>query len=171
MNEANFSYVHSDSEGLFFITNYRAPKYRLVKILFDDFSMAEVIPESNLTLKEASFVNDMIIADYIDINMHSKIIFLTEQGEGIDLTIPENITGTLSDFQSIDEKKIMFSSSSFTQPDRYFNFNTETAEVIQIWEEEIPGFDPSEYQEVSACLLYTSPSPRDRQKSRMPSSA
>ena len=75
MNEANFSYVNSDSEGLFFITNYRAPKYRLVKILFDDFSMAEVIPESNLTLKEASFVNDMIIADYIDINMHSKIIF------------------------------------------------------------------------------------------------
>ena len=150
MNEANFSYVNSDSEGLFFITNYRAPKYRLVKILFDDFSMAEVIPESNLTLKEASFVNDMIIADYIDINMHSKIIFLTEQGEGIDLTIPENITGTLSDFQSINEKTIMFSSSSFTQPDRYFNFNTETAEVIQIWEEEIPGFDPSEYQEVSA---------------------
>ena len=150
MNEANFSYVNSDSEGLFFITNYRAPKYRLVKILFDDFSMAEVIPESNLTLKEASFVNDMIIADYIDINMHSKIIFLTEQGEGIDLTIPENITGTLSDFQSINEKTIMFSSSSFTQPDRYFNFNTETAEVIQVWEEEIPGFDPSEYQEVSA---------------------
>ena len=75
---------------------------------------------------------------------------MTEQGEGIDLTIPENITGTLSDFQSINEKTIMFSSSSFTQPDRYFNFNTETAEVIQVWEEEIPGFDPSEYQEVSA---------------------
>ena len=27
------------------------------------------------------------------------------------------------------------------------------------------------YLEVLACLLYTSPSPRDRQKSRMPSSA
>ena len=26
-------------------------------------------------------------------------------------------------------------------------------------------------QEVKTCLLYTSPSPRDRQKSRMPSSA
>ena len=26
-------------------------------------------------------------------------------------------------------------------------------------------------KEVSACLLYTSPSPRDRQRSRMPSSA
>ena len=31
-------------------------------------------------------------------------------------------------------------------------------------------FAPGEEQ-VTACLLYTSPSPRDRQKSRMPSSA
>ena len=30
---------------------------------------------------------------------------------------------------------------------------------------------PSQTQDVRACLLYTSPSPRDRQKSRMPSSA
>ena len=27
------------------------------------------------------------------------------------------------------------------------------------------------YEDATACLLYTSPSPRDRQKSRMPSSA
>ena len=29
----------------------------------------------------------------------------------------------------------------------------------------------AKFKEVSDCLLYTSPSPRDRQKSRMPSSA
>ena len=29
----------------------------------------------------------------------------------------------------------------------------------------------SEFEQVKNCLLYTSPSPRDRQKSRMPSSA
>ncbi len=149
INEASFSYVSSDTEGFFFITNYKAPKYRLVKILFDDFSMTEVIPESNLALKGVSLVNDMIIADYIDTNMHSKIVFLTEQGEALDLTIPKEITGTQSGFQSIDEKTIMFSSSSFTQPDRYYNFNTETAEAVKVWEEEIPGFDPSAYKEVS----------------------
>ena len=31
--------------------------------------------------------------------------------------------------------------------------------------------DAGNYDPVKACLLYTSPSPRDRQKSRMPSSA
>ena len=32
-------------------------------------------------------------------------------------------------------------------------------------------FDPNIYIDTMGCLLYTSPSPRDRQKSRMPSSA
>ena len=48
-------------------------------------------------------------------------------------------------------------------------------EIVQIFEE-----DPSQYfhpdtlnewVDIPNCLLYTSPSPRDRQKSRMPSSA
>ena len=33
------------------------------------------------------------------------------------------------------------------------------------------GFGDDVYHGTKACLLYTSPSPRDRQKSRMPSSA
>ena len=33
------------------------------------------------------------------------------------------------------------------------------------------GFNPLQAYNVSSCLLYTSPSPRDRQKYRMPSSA
>ena len=57
-------------------------------------------------------------------------------------------------------------------------FLKETTEIkIQIldvegnpiyWE---PGNGIPEYYEGTSCLLYTSPSPRDRQKSRMPSSA
>ena len=35
----------------------------------------------------------------------------------------------------------------------------------------ISNIQPTNNDDYSACLLYTSPSPRDRQKSRMPSSA
>ena len=34
-----------------------------------------------------------------------------------------------------------------------------------------PYFTRAKFKEFNNCLLYTSPSPRDRQKSRMPSSA
>ena len=44
---------------------------------------------------------------------------------------------------------------------------TETSYTVQL---ELPGVDRDSI-DVKACLLYTSPSPRDRQKSRMPSSA
>ena len=37
--------------------------------------------------------------------------------------------------------------------------------------ESVPVFIQSQVLESMTCLLYTSPSPRDRQKSRMPSSA
>ena len=37
--------------------------------------------------------------------------------------------------------------------------------------EEIPGFQPSTAPSHGGCLLYTSPSPRDLYRSRMPSSA
>ena len=36
---------------------------------------------------------------------------------------------------------------------------------------QIPKLSEAETNRVNICLLYTSPSPRDRQKSRMPSSA
>ena len=49
----------------------------------------------------------------------------------------------------------------------------EAVHLLQIWIlPEAKGIKPSyEQREFNRCLLYTSPSPRDRQKSRMPSSA
>ena len=58
--------------------------------------------------------------------------------------------------------------TSFLGPD-YQNEVTEENRVQMFGNhlDEIPPF----FQEFKGCLLYTSPSPRDRQKSRMPSSA
>ena len=38
-------------------------------------------------------------------------------------------------------------------------------------EDYIAGFPPHPHRGIETCLLYTSPSPRDRTRSRMPSSA
>ena len=44
--------------------------------------------------------------------------------------------------------------------------------VHESWDAvQVDELDPEEYHDFQVCLLYTSPSPRDRQKSRMPSSA
>ena len=44
--------------------------------------------------------------------------------------------------------------------------------ALELWTLQLaPKFNPYLADVLGACLLYTSPSPRDRQKSRMPSSA
>ena len=49
--------------------------------------------------------------------------------------------------------------------------------VLRYWETEFPSLEPAKrrgnrrYYQRHDCLLYTSPSPRDRTRSRMPSSA
>ena len=48
-----------------------------------------------------------------------------------------------------------------------------TMEIVRLGQgvDETGQFHPDAITRTLACLLYTSPSPRDRQKSRMPSSA
>ena len=69
---------------------------------------------------------------------------------------------------------------SYSDSDSYYS-NTSTGHwcpAVDIKEEkdrfliiaDVPGVNPTDI-EIMICLLYTSPSPRDRQKSRMPSSA
>ena len=49
--------------------------------------------------------------------------------------------------------------------------NTNLSDEIISFQKKIENFNPKKTYFYLPCLLYTSPSPRDRQKSRMPSSA
>ena len=48
---------------------------------------------------------------------------------------------------------------------------TEAVERFKEWIADVPRLKELRFTRYQDCLLYTSPSPRDRQKSRMPSSA
>lgn len=150
INQASFNYVHADDDGLFFITNLEADNYRLVKILFADFQMVEVVSEDNFALKGVSFVNDYLIADYIDhADMRSAIVFFNHSGEQLDVTLPESLSGTIGGFQGVGDDAIMFSVTSYTQPVQYFSFDFTNNSLELLWEEAIPGFNPNDYTEVS----------------------
>ena len=150
INQANFSYVHADNEGLFFITNFEADNYRLVKILFADYQLIEIIPEKDFALKGVSFVNDYAIADYINhSDMRSAIVFFNTSGEELDISLPDTLSGTISGFQSAGENTILFSLNTYTQPTQYYSYDVTEASLDLIWEEIIPGFNPKDYVEVS----------------------
>ena len=68
-------------------------------------------------------------------------------GDGYDLSTQDGMADYLKEYKTL--------------PDDYIDHDAK----------ELDGNDKPESFEANACLLYTSPSPRDRQKSRMPSSA
>ena len=71
------------------------------------------------------------------------------------------------DVEQLMTVEIEVTDVRFTNPHPFFS-----ARVIDALSEDIDAVgDMSEEWELQICLLYTSPSPRDRQKSRMPSSA
>ena len=69
-----------------------------------------------------------------------------------------------------------FMSGATAGPSYRIEFNTNSAgplgtPIIQAFPVDLDAAGPIAELETQICLLYTSPSPRDRQKSRMPSSA
>ena len=65
-----------------------------------------------------------------------------------------------------------FETSGWEKPDRYYIVRPSYAEVDR-WLRELLSLAnlAKEFIQLAVCLLYTSPSPRDRTRSRMPSSA
>ena len=70
-----------------------------------------------------------------------------------------NVLNTLSKHKNIDENKIGITGYSYGGMVAFYTAYPKLLDLV------------SNGKQFAACLLYTSPSPRDRQKSRMPSSA
>ena len=62
-------------------------------------------------------------------------------------------------------------TAKFVHPDNQQNFHDAITDKTRLIYAETVGNPNLNVLDIEACLLYTSPSPRDRQKSRMPSSA
>ena len=143
-NIASFDYQDNDEEGLFFLTNFEAPNYRLVKILYTG-EVVEIIPETDLALKSISILDDFIITNSINTDMNSMVEFYSKGGELLDFKIPDDIEGTLSSF-SMYKDKLRFSVSNFINPTRYIDLDLNTLDYTIVWQDEVSNFNPANYE-------------------------
>jgi prolyl oligopeptidase len=143
-NVASFNYQDSDAEGLFFLTNFEAANYRLVKVLFTG-EILEIIPETALALKSVSILEDFIITNSINTDMNSFIEFHSKDGELLNHKIPNDIQGTLSSF-SMHKEKLRFSVSNFINPTKYIDLDLDTLDYTIVWQDKVSNFDPADYK-------------------------
>ena len=77
---------------------------------------------------------------------------------------------------SFDERKKGFEKKFVHDEEKQFKINAKKNKYLGEWASQILGYDEENQKQyiqdvIKACLLYTSPSPRDKRQSRMPSSA
>ena len=82
-----------------------------------------------------------------------------------------NISGNLADatrgLKLLSRKDPTQLENWYEKPSIILSISAEEAPLAR----RQPEYDRADHELFAVCLLYTSPSPRDRQKSRMPSSA
>ena len=96
----------------------------------------------------------LLLGDY-------NILVLDEPGNHLDVETVEALAKALEDYKG---------TVIFTSHDRYFMQRIATS-VIEVRDGHVRNYGRDYEAYVYACLLYTSPSPRDATLSRMPSSA
>ena len=139
---------------------------------FRDFEKAIYSLNSSLIIKDNFFSEGDSCIDLIDSDY--EIITNDFQCRDIDYQVSYNIRINIADesgTKSEDHLFEIFNSQgeviidSLTNADGFSNFY-QVYTIRKTSDENIVNYNP-----FKICLLYTSPSPRDRQKSRMPSSA
>jgi prolyl oligopeptidase len=111
-------------ETVYFYTNYKAPKYRLMKASISDPALekwVDVIPEAAEVLSNTSFVSGKIIATYMkDASDHAYVYNLDGKRE-FEVALPT--FGTIGISGDKDDKEIFYSFTSFIFPSTIYKYD------------------------------------------------
>ena len=122
--------------------------------LFTSESVSEGHPD-----KVSDQISDALLDNFIAFDPESKVACETLVTTGQVVLAGEVKSSTYLDVQQIARDTI--NNIGYTKDEYQFSGNS--CGIISLIHEQS--------KDINSCLLYTSPSPRDRQKSRMPSSA
>ena len=141
-----FNVMDNIGDDLYVLTNYKAPKYRLVKINIDqplEGDWTEVIPEKENVLQAVSFAGGKIVAEYMK-DARSEVEIFNYDGK-FDYTIALPGVGSVGSFSG---KKIepvaFFSYTSFNTPGEIYQYDFDKKETQLYFRPEVK-FNPDDY--------------------------
>jgi prolyl oligopeptidase len=145
-DQYEYNVVEMINEKFYILTNYNAPKYRL---MVGDIknpkieNWVDVIPEGEHVLTSAGFTNGKIIATYDqDATTHAYVF--SDKGKMLN-EIPFPTYGSASFSYDKDEKEIFYSFTSFTFPNTIFKYDINTNKS-EVYIEPKVKFSPNDYQ-------------------------
>jgi len=144
--EFDYKVIDHIDDNLYVLTNYKAPKYRLVSInvnAVDVGNWREIIPEKSDVLQNASLSDNKIICNYIQ-DAHSDLEIYNTKGDLLS-TIKLPTLGTASALSAERNDTVGFYSfTSFAYPSTIFKYNLETGRSTEFFKPKVDA-DLSQY--------------------------
>jgi prolyl oligopeptidase len=145
--ENDFTVIDHIDGKLLVLTNYNAPKYKVISIDVNDFApekWVDFIPEKEGVLQTATVIGGKIIAEYLK-DAHSHIEIVDLKGQYLhDLELPS--LGTVSGFNGEKEDLITFYTlTSFTTPATVYKYDI-TNNTSEKYQESDVDFNADEYE-------------------------
>ena len=144
--EYDFNLVDNIGDQLFIKTNYKAPRYRLVKLDYAhpaEENWTEILPEQDNVLESASFHAGQIVAQYMK-DAHNVVeVYHADGKPDYELQLPG--IGTVGEFTGEkDEAESFFSYTSFNTPGEIYHYNYETKEMKPYFRPKV-SFNPDDF--------------------------
>jgi len=123
--EYEFNAVENIGDNLYVLTNYKAPKYRLVKINTnqpEEANWVDIIPEKKDVLESVSLTGGKLVVNYMT-DAHSKVEVYSYDGV-LDHEVKLPGIGTVSSFSGKKEdSEAFFSYTSFNTPGEIYKYD------------------------------------------------
>ncbi len=144
--EYDFHVADNIGEELFVLTNYQAPKYRLIKINMnqpEEKNWVEIIPEKENVLQSASFVAGKIVVDYMKDARSEVEVYEYDGTYAYTVQLPG--VGSAGPFSGKkDESQAFYSYTSFNTPGEIYQYDFEKKESQLFFRPEVL-FNPDDY--------------------------
>jgi len=145
--EYSYEVIDDINDHLIVLTNYKAPKYKLVSINVksnDVGNWKDIIPEKKEVLNNVDIVGGKILATYIK-DAHSKVdIYDVKGGFEGELELPT--LGTVRGFKgSLESKEAFYTFTSYTFPSLVYRLNLEDNTSSEFFKPNI-DFDFNKYK-------------------------
>ena len=149
MNSYDYEFhpIENIGDDLYVLTNYKAPKYRLVKINTnqpEEANWVDIIAEKKDVLESVSLTGDKFVVNYMT-DAHSKVEVYTYNGI-LDHEVQLPGIGTVSAFSGKKEDSIaFFSYTSFNTPGEIYKYDFTTNQSTLHFRPEIK-FNPEDIE-------------------------
>ncbi|MGE4587201.1 MAG: prolyl oligopeptidase family protein [Mangrovibacterium sp.] len=144
--EHEFYLIDNLGDDLYVWTNYKAPRYRLVKININrpkEANWTEIIPEGEDVLQSVDFVGGKIVAGYMKDARSQVEVYALDGNHDHTVSLPG--LGSVGSFSGEkDDPVAFFGYTSFNTPGEIFRYNVNTRES-ELWFRPEVRFNPDDY--------------------------